>query len=75
MEPSRLKAVRTDVRRGRLPCRCLHRDLRPRTDENAEAGSRRGLHILDTADLLHVILDHWQMLFVPVTPLVLSGGT
>lgn len=46
-----------------------------RADETAGAGHRRGLHILDTAGLLHVILDPWQMLIVPVTPLVLSGGT
>jgi hypothetical protein len=46
-----------------------------RTDENAGARPRRGLHILDTAGPLHVILDPWQMLIVPVTPLVLSGGT
>jgi len=67
--------VSTDVRGGQLPCRCLQRDLRRPAGQNAGAGPRQGLHILDRAGRLHVILDHWQMLIVPVTPLVLSGGT
>ena len=29
MDPTRWKAVWTDVRGGQLPCRYLHRDLRP----------------------------------------------
>ena len=45
-----------------------------RTAKNAGADPG-GPCILDRAGLLHVILDHWQMLIVPVTPLVLSGGT